>query len=463
MYRYQRPASPWPRLLLIGSAVLALLLAAFIFSLPRVVGFTPQGSNISARAPVTLTFSSEMNESSVEQQLHFEPVIVGAFSWQGRTLTFAPAAEWPAGPVKITLSAGAADRNGLPILFETSWGFTIGAPSIAFLMKTGDIANVWSQSITGEGDPTQITDERFGIDRFAVSPDGTRFAYAALRTDGGADLKTLTRDGGAAAELLACPSDRCTAPAFSKDGSRLAFERHPLTTLEQSTIEVIDLQTGQRTVIDSDPAHLSQTPTFARDGRLAYLNLYEQVIVIYDFATGNSQRLPNNSGEMGAWSPDGQFLVFPQITSEPPPTPEPGTEIPALQLDTFFSHLMRVIVNTGASENISGASAVEDAAPVYSPFGEWIVFGRKDIQQDKWTPGKQLWLMRADGSEPRPLTNDPLFNHSHFVWNPDGTSIVYVRFDVTDPASITEIWSVSANGANAQKLVTGGYLPQWLP
>lgn len=463
MYRYQRPASSWPRLILIGAVVLALLLAAFIFNLPRVVGNTPQGTNISARTSVTLTFTTDMNQSSVEQQLRFEPVVVGAFSWQGRTLSFTPAAEWPPGPVKITLNAGAADRNGLPMLFASEWEFTVGESSIAFLLNTNDIANLWSQPVRSDGEPTQITDERFGVDRFAVSPDGTRFVYAALRTEGGADLKLLTRDGGAATELLACPSDRCTAPVFSADSRRLAFERHPLLNLEQSTLEVLDLQTGERTVIDSDPTHLSQSPTFARDGRLAFLNLYEQVIVIYDFTTGETHHLLNNSGEMGAWSPDGQFLVFPQITSEPPPTPAPGTQAPALQLDTFFSHLQRVVVGTGVSENISGAGAVEDAAPVYSPFGEWIVFGRKNIEQEQWTPGKQLWLMRSDGSEARALSNDPLFNHSHFVWNPDGTSIVYVRFDVTDPASITEIWSISANGANAQKLVTGGYLPQWLP
>ena len=85
------------------------------------------------------------------------------------------------------------------------------------------------------------------------------------------------------------------------------------------------------------------------------------------------------------------------------------------------------------------------------------------MEQEAWTPGRQLWLMRADGWEARALTNDPLYNHSVFVWSPDGTLIVYVRFDVTDPASTTEIWTISANEAGAQKLVEGGYLPAWLP
>jgi hypothetical protein len=41
--------------------------------------------------------------------------------------------------------------------------------------------------------------------------------------------------------------------------------------------------------------------------------------------------------------------------------------------------------------------------------------------------------------------------------------IVYVRFDVTDPASTTEIWMIGTDGAAAQQLVSGGYLPEWLP
>ncbi|HLF01245.1 MAG TPA: hypothetical protein VI547_04675, partial [Anaerolineales bacterium] len=260
-----------------------------------------------------------------------------------------------------------------------------------------------------------------------------------------------------------CSSHRCTAPAFSPDGRRLAFERHPLDRLEASSIEVINLGDGSRATLDGDAWHIARFPTFAHDGRLAYLNIFEQVIVVHDFNTGESQRIPNTSGEMGAWSPDGQYLMFPEITSEPPPTPGPGTPAPALQIDTFFSHLRRVSVSSGVSEDLSGNFTVEDAGPTYSPSGEWIAFGRKNLDQEQWTPGRQLWLMRADGGEARALTNDSLYNHSNFLWSPDGTVIVYVRFDVTDPASTTELWSISAAGAEAQLLAMGGYLPEWLP
>jgi Tol biopolymer transport system component len=463
MYPYRRQGFPWLRVSLIGLVVVAVVLAALFFSLPRVADFAPQGDRNSARAPISITFSTDMDAASVESHLHIAPTVVGAYAWEDRTLNFIPSADWPVGVVQVTLDSGATARSGLSTFLGTNWQFTVGVPSVAYLLQAGSVANLWSMSVNGQGDPLQITTERFGIDRFAISPDGLQFVYAALREDGGADLKRLNRSGGDPVTLLACPNDRCTAPTFSRDGQRLAFERHPLSHLEQSTVEVLDLPSGQTTVLDSDPSHLAQAPAFARDGRLAYLSFFQQVIVVHDFATNTTQQIPDASGEMGAWSPDGQYLAFPEITSEPPPTPGPGTPAPALQIDTSFSHIKQVAVGTGQNTNLSGTGAVEDAAPVYSPFGEWIVFGRKNIVQDEWTPGRQLWLMRADGTGARPLTNDPLFNNSGFVWSPDGKIIVYVRFDVTDPSSTTEIWSMSADGTSALKLVTGGYLPAWLP
>ena len=463
MYRYSRPASPWPRLILIVTVVVAVIVAGtLLFGLPQAAAVAPEGGNVSSLSPITITFNTAMDIASVESRLRIEPSAPGAFNWSGDTMRFTPEGEWPTGVVRVSFEPGAHSQRGLPMLFGANWEFTVGAPGIAYLLTTGDQANIWIMPITG-GEPTQITDERFGVDWLAVSPDGTQFVYAARRNDGGADLKRINRDGSGVTGLLDCPSDRCTAPAFSPDGARVAFERYPLSRPDLSTVEVIDLADGHLTFPSGDLTHITRFSSFAPDGRLGYLDVSEQVIAIYDFASGASKSIPNTSGQMGAWSPDGKYIVFPEITSEPPPTPAPGTPAPALQIDTFFSHLRRVTVATDAADNLSGDGAVEDASPVYSPLGDRLAFGRKALEQDKWTPGRQLWVMHADGSDARALTNDPFYNHSAFVWSPDGALIVYVRFDVTDAASTPEIWMMSADGASAQKLVTGGYLPQWLP
>ena len=42
---------------------------------------------------------------------------------------------------------------------------------------------------------------------------------------------------------------------------------------------------------------------------------------------------------------------------------------------------------------------VEDVSPVFSPDGKWIAFARRYLDPLRWTPGRQVWLMRADGTE----------------------------------------------------------------
>lgn len=106
---------------------------------------------------------------------------------------------------------------------------------------------------------------------------------------------------------------------------------------------------------------------------------------------------------------------------------------------------------------------VEDASPVYSPDGQWIAFTRKYLEQDRWTLGRQLWAMRADGSGAHPLTDEPDFNHSALAWSPDSGGLVYMRFDETNPTQASEIWLVGSDGEGARRLVVGGYLPRWIP
>ena len=89
---------------------------------------------------------------------------------------------------------------------------------------------------------------------------------------------------------------------------------------------------------------------------------------------------------------------------------------------------------------------------------------------DQWTPGRQLWLMRPDGTGAYALTAKPLYNHSAFTWSPDGRRLAYMRFNTADQTAPAEIWlvSIAAAGAagaeaSAPHRLVQGYLPEWLP
>ncbi len=345
------------------------------------------------------------------------------------------------------------------MLVGRGWQFNVTAPRIAFLFKINEIVNLWVYPI-GTEELIQMTKESYGVGEYAISPDGTQIVYSALRKDGGADLKRVSRDGTNVSDLVSCPNELCAFPVFSFDGKMLAFERTPL---KQTTtrLEVIEAATAKTVTPPLDPRHITRTPFFARDGRLAYVNESLQAIFIYDFNTRSSISIPNTSGESGTWSPDGKRIVFPEIFFSLGAKPTPSPEVK--EYDKFYSHLQQVTVTTNAIKDLSVDFNVEDSTPMYSPNGEWIALGRRRLIEAQWTPGKQLWLMRSDGSEAKAVTNDALYNHSAFGWSPNGKFLIYMRFNIADFINPSEIWMVNADGTGAKKLITGGYFPQWLP
>lgn len=467
MTMIQRPASRGPALLVWAAAGLlaGLALAAYL-SLPQVTAVSPDPAapDLSPRTAVRLTFSQPMDTASVEAGLYFEPARPGALSWEGRTLAFTPAEAWPeAGTVTVTL-AGGRSRLGLPLLGEQRWTFRLRGERLAYL--SGEVPNLYVIALSGQAAPQAVTGELYGVYDYDLSPDG-RFVYAARRADGGADLRAAGVDGSAPADLLLCPEAACLSPAVSPDGRWAAYERHALlpgaagaVASGEARIHLLSLDSGQdRPLGDDNPARF---PRWGPDGRLSYFDVARQALVVQDLASGAVTYIPNTSGDIGTWSPDGQFIVFAEIFFPPEPTPDPARP-EAEHTDRFYSHLLRATIATNDLQDLSGPGVVEDASPVYSPSGEWLAFARRGLGEGQWTPGRQLWLMRADGSQTHALTAEPFLNHSAFRWSPDGRLLAHMRLNAADPSQPAEVWIIQADGSGARRLAQAAYLPEWLP
>lgn len=462
-------------LLLTALAVVAGLVLAAVLARPQITELRPSpgAANLSPRARLQITFNQPMNPASVEAAFGVEPALPGALAWdaEGTTLTFTPERSWPLlSEVRASL-AGGQSRLGLPLFERTEWTFTVGRERIAYL--SGAPPNLAVISITEGAAAEPLTAEPHGVNDFAVHPDGGWIAYSAGRADGGADLKRVDVDGANAALLLACPDALCRAPAFSPDGRRLAYE-HQTPTLDpagnrvfgEPRIYVLALTSGQTTPV-GEPANPARTPRWSPDGRLSFYDAARRAIVVQEVTTGAATFVPNDSGEMGAWSPDGRSLVFPEIVLQENAITLPeslmATETASVQVAGFYSYLRRVDVRTNAAVNLTGTGVVEDASPVYSFAGDWLAFARRGLTPETWTPGRQLWVMRADGSEAWPLTDEPEFAHSAFAWSFDEQRIAYMRLNATDLALPPEIWFITLTDGNARRLVSGGHSPQWLP
>lgn len=459
---------------LLGVGLLVGLGLAAFFSLPRLTDVSParDAALVSAGAPIRLTFNRPMDTASVQQALILAPDVVGATTWEGNTLVFRPAQAWPLSSTVTVQLVGGRSQAGLPLLGQQTWSFAVGPLRLAYL--TGDPPNLYLTPVEGDPLPVVLTAEVYGVYDYAISPDGTQFAYAARRADGGADLRLVYADGTGLADLVLCPAEACVSPAFSPDGLRLAYQRHVLVAgltgapgLGAAHIYVRTLATGADELMSDSEARF---PRWGPDGRLGYLDTGREAVVIHDLATGALTFVPNASGEMGTWSPDGVYLVYPELAF--PDLPGDSTDPNAEEVTGgFYTYLTRVTVATNERLNLSGDQAlVDDASPAYAPSGGWIAFGRKLQMLDQWTPGRQLWLMRPDGTGAYALTAKPLYNHSAFTWSPDGRRLAYMRFNTADQTAPAEIWlvSIAAAGAagaeaSAPHRLVQGYLPEWLP
>jgi Tol biopolymer transport system component len=96
--------------------------------------------------------------------------------------------------------------------------------------------------------------------------------------------------------------------------------------------------------------------------------------------------------------------------------------------------------------------------PMLSPDGSKIVYcsQRESIYS-------QIYVMNADGSNPKRLTDIQTGDACGPVWSKDGKKIAYHAFALSRPSRNPEIWVMDADGSGAKKLTDHGMDPSWSP
>lgn len=307
----------------------------------------------------------------------------------------------------------------------------------------------------GGGEPTVLTQTAYGIWNYTVSPDQQTLVYAALRADRGSDLWVL--DGyGRNQLLLECPQTACRNATFAPDGSRIVYEQldtSPENVAGTTTLWWLDLATGETAPVFQDTSLPGFSPAWSPDGQwLSYIApAMPTKIQLYNLADGRSHEFPTMTSMSVVWSPAGQSLLLTDVNRE---TLREGSQA--------LTHLLRFDVADAALTDISRTPDVSDSWPAWSPDGQWVAFVRRVFAGGQPERGNQVWVMRADGTEARPVTDSPHTLHQHLAWSADGRYLLYHRYDLDTPLAKPVVWLLDLQSDQSREVANPGSQPAWL-
>ena len=278
-------------------------------------------------------------------------------------------------------------------------------------------------------DERQLTDPPEGSvdDHPDWSPDGERIAFERCAEGEPCQVFTIDADGGSPQKVEArCelgPVCDLSAPAWTPDGRLLVTlaqgrERSEAATpgdlwIEQSAVELLDLDTGrQRTIVErGDWTGDAGTPAVSPDGRTIIYNRanswrgerpYGQAIFVVNRDGSDHRRLTPwrlGGGDHPGFSPDGTVLFRSYENDE-----------------TQQSDYWTVRAD---GKDLSKLTDYEDGTLVlsasYSSDGEWIVHATDGV--DGYA---DVFVMRADGTGNQPVTRSELWDSAP-DWGPPGS------------------------------------------
>lgn len=329
----------------------------------------------------------------------------------------------------------------------------------------------------------------------ASAPEGPRLAFTRLSGRPEA-LQILSTDPiGGAAQLIVSGDRRhlplpypFTGPSWSPDGSQLAFSGVPRLPRRHGAVPPLQVYVvaadggGLRAVPGTNGGY---APIFSPDGHtLAFSRVRERVrgergkrrgmkvvyesasIWLVDLTTGAVRQLTPWRNHLvnvaSSFSPDGSVLALSRRVGN-------RQEAVALRLD-------------GSGSTVLSKGGL---APVYSPDGSQIALlrgkrrtfrerhreGRTIVTSTTTTTMTDLFVMSADGSGLRRLTDTPRLIESAAGWDPSGQRLAYVARGATSLEGILgfadTIVEQNADGTCRTPVLTDPgfafYGPAWQP
>jgi len=137
-------------------------------------------------------------------------------------------------------------------------------------------------------------------------------------------------------------------------------------------------------------------------------------------------------------------------------------DLRAYEADSY-DQLLRADLSAGVITALTPLEAKRHTGPTWSPLGDLIAFGRQESPLSGGVLGPQLWLIASDGTNRRPLSNEPTISHGALAWSPDGAWIAVQRYNLLEVNALPEVWVFKVDGSVRRRIAADAMLPAWLP
>ena len=324
----------------------------------------------------------------------------------------------------------------------------VSANRIAFVMKAGPRAGL-AFTTGDQGAAGQMRNPSW-------SPDGKWVVYQKWSSESWRQNQPLFSIDP---EFDLAQSD--TFPAFSHDGKKLALTNSNVVKVPRSRMSSVSVMeadgTNAKLVFRGEEGALALTPEWSpNDDWIAFgVGFYfiphgrpARVMVMRPDGS-ELHELTKTAGNSGfpSWSPDGKRIVF-RFWSES----EYGLRI--INLD---------------DGSLTTLTSGFDNFPAWSPKGDLIAFTR--LSEDDY----DIYTIRPDGTGLKRLTTAP-GNDAHEIWSPDGKHILFssARLGFKDEAPLYdevpqpygELFVMNADGSEQRPLTDNQWeegTPAWAP
>ncbi|MDX1393923.1 MAG: S9 family peptidase [Gemmatimonadota bacterium] len=243
------------------------------------------------------------------------------------------------------------------------------------------------------------------------SPTGDRIAFTRSDEDGNAQIFVRWMDAEGAVSQVTRLTESPSDIEWSPDGTRLSFTMRTPAENPTSRNWSIDLPRPEGAEWTRSPRIIERL--VYRQDRVGFLEeSFEQIFVV-SADGGTPRQLTRGDMNHGAptWEPSGESLLFSALLAE----------------DADYrwaeSEIYRIDARTGAIEQVTTRRG-PDGRPVPSPDGTMIAYVGRDTTTLDYAESA-VYVMDADGSNPRALTAEMDRSPGALFWAPDGSGIYF--------------------------------------